>query len=189
MTNFSKSPERGTFQQKRYLEKLEKDPDDQAANDMLEWYATTKQNQTELMQQEDWQKDNMEYDLRTTDWILEKVRADDVYAQHLYAAMCNRDFTKNDVWPILTEKKWSCSWRYAGGIIADMREKGDYIDWYCTGIRDLAEMHEADYQQLTLEQQEEYLISRAFVGEGVVTDEIKEDLFKLGWIVLAEDQD
>mgnify|MGYP003705677079 CR=1 FL=1 len=30
-----------------------------------------------------------------TDWILEKVRESDVYAQHLYAAMCNNEFQKN----------------------------------------------------------------------------------------------
>jgi len=25
---------------------------------------------------------------------------------------------------VLTEQKWGCSWRYAGGIIADIREQG-----------------------------------------------------------------
>jgi hypothetical protein len=45
--------------------------------------------------------ENMEYDLLTTDWILEKVRECDVYAQNLYASMCNRDFIKYDVMPIL----------------------------------------------------------------------------------------
>jgi len=189
MDDISKSPERGTFQKKRYLEKLENNPDDQAASDMLEWYADIANEKTELIQDESWKKDNLEFDLRTTDWILEKVRADDIYAQHLYAAICNRDFTKNDVWPILTEKKWSCSWRYAGGIVADMRETGDYIDWYCTGIRDLAEIHAGDYQQLTIKQQEEHLKSRAYVSEGVVTNEIKEDLRKLGWIVLDDEID
>ncbi len=188
MDDISKSPERGSFQKKRYLEKLENNPDDQAASDMLEMYADMANEKTELIQDESWKKDNLEFDLRTTDWILEKVRADDIYAQHLYAAMCNRDFTKNDVWPILTEKKWSCSWRYAGGIVADMRETGDYIDWYCTGIRDLAEMHDEDYQQLTIKQQEEHLKSRAYVSESIVTDEIQADLLKLGWIVLDNDQ-
>jgi len=84
-------------------------------------------------------QDDLEYDLRSTEWVIEKVKADKVYAQHLYAAMCNNDFMRNEVWPILTEKKWSCSWRHAGGIIADMRGEGDYIDWYCSGIVDADE--------------------------------------------------
>ena len=79
--------------------------------------------------------DNLEYDLLTTDWILEKVRGDDVYAQNLYAAMCNNDFQKLEVLPVLKDQRWSCSWRYAGGIVADMQQHGDYIDWYCSGIR------------------------------------------------------
>ena len=73
-------------------------------------------------------KDNMEYDLLTTDWILEKVRSSKVYAQNLYCAMCNNDFIKREMWPLLKEQTWSCSWRYAGGIIANMRQQGDYID-------------------------------------------------------------
>lgn len=137
----------------------------------------------------EWQKDNMEYDLLTTEWILDKVRGDDVYAQNLYAAMCNREFTKNDVWPLLTGKRWGCSWRYAGGIIADMQQKGDYIDWYCSGIRDTTEISEDEFKALTKEQQEFYLRSKAYVGESVVTDEIREDLLKLGWIVLDDEMD
>jgi hypothetical protein len=113
-------------------------------------------------------ENNLEYDLLTTDWILEKVRASEVYAQHLYAAMCNNSFLKLEVLPILTDTTWSCSWRYAGGIIADMRQQGDYIDWYCSGIRN----HDDDSK---------------FVPECVVTDEIRADLLKLDWKVIDED--
>ena len=132
----------------------------------------------------EWQKDNMEYDLRSTQWIIDKVKNDEVYAQHLYASMCNNDFTKNDVWPILTEKRWSCSWRHAGGIIADMQEKGDYIDWYCSGIRDSKILDDDEFRALTKEQQESYIQGKKFVPESCVTDEIREDLLKLGWIVV-----
>ncbi len=59
--------------------------------------------------------------------MLEKVRGDQVYAQHLYAAMCNNEFTKREMWPILKDERWNCSWRHAGGIIADMREEGEEI--------------------------------------------------------------
>ena len=51
----------------------------------------------ELEESDEWKKDNMEYDLRSTQWIIDKVKNDDVYAQHLYASICNNDFTKNDV--------------------------------------------------------------------------------------------
>lgn len=104
--------------------------------------------------------------MRTCDWMLEKVRSNNVYAQNLYCAMCNRDFQKLDVLPVLKEQTWSCSWRYAGGIVADMRQEGDYIDWYCSGIRN-------GYDD-------------GYVSEGDVTEEIREDLKNLGWIVLEE---
>jgi hypothetical protein len=136
----------------------------------------------------EWQKDNMEYDLRSTQWIIDKAK-DDAYAQNLYAAMCNNDFTKNDVWPILTEKRWSCSWRHAGGIIADMQGKGDYIDWYCSGIRDSKILDDDEFRALTKEQQESYIQGKKFVPESCVTDEIREDLLKLGWIVIDETEE
>jgi len=127
--------------------------------------------------------DNLEYDLVTTDWVIEKVKADKVYAQHLYAAMCNNDFMRNEVWPILTEKKWSCSWRHAGSIIADIRGEGDYMDWYCSGMVDA----DADQWNILSEDSKKRLLeTRAHVSESVVTDEIRKDLFKLGWIVVED---
>jgi hypothetical protein len=133
-----------------------------------------------------WKQNNMEYDLRTCDWMLDKVRTNEAYAQNLYAAMCNRTFQKNDVWPTLKGQVWSCSWRYAGGIVADMCEEGDYIDWYCSGIRGGA--REEDLAAMTEEQRAKYYwYQENFVSESVVTDEIRKDLFRLGWIVLDED--
>ena len=136
----SKSPDRNTFQREKYLERQaeksltpENDEDTKA---MLEWYDSLDTEEDRREADPEWQKDNLEWDLRTTDWILAKARARKSYAQNLYAAMCNNEFQRIDVWPILTDKRWSCSWRYAGGIIAHMREEGDYIDWYCSGIRD-----------------------------------------------------
>ena len=43
----------------------------------------------EVERDEEWKKSSMEYALLTTEWILEKVRNSDSYAQNLYAAMCN----------------------------------------------------------------------------------------------------
>lgn len=161
----SKSPDRNTFQRDKYIERQTEKRlmDDPETDKMLEWYKTWDQLKLENEQDPEWQKNNLEYDLRTTDWILTKVRESNTYAQNLYAALCNTDFTKNDVWPILQDDTWSCSWRYAGGIIADMLEEGDYMDWYCSGIG----RHDDD----------------GTVGEGMVTDEIRADLLKLGWLV------
>ena len=168
MEKINSSPERYTFQKERYIKRCE-EKGKKPSEDYLEMYKTWREQEAEKIVDPDWQKDNMEYDLRSTQWICDKVKQSDSYAQNLYASMCNRDFIKNDVWPILTEETWSCSWRHAGGIIADMQEKGDYIDWYCSGI--MEEGHEIP----------------GFVTEGTVTDEIEQDLLKLGWLVCPED--
>jgi hypothetical protein len=185
----SKSPERGTFQIETQLKSVEEGTTtSEQAQEMIDFYRTWQQRRDELEATDEWKIDNMEYDLRSTQWIVDKVKSDDVYAQHLYAAMCNRDFTKNDVIPILTEKRWSCSWRSAGGIIANMQEKGDYIDWYCSGIRNNDDLDDDQFRQLTKEQQEFHLKIKAYVSESVVTDEIRSDLLKLGWIVIDDDE-
>ena len=167
----SKSPARHTFQQ----------------NDTNEDFWRSVREEDAIREQDPaWQKDNLEYDLRSTEWICDKVKGDEVYAQHLYAAMCNRDFQKLDVMPILKDQRWSCSWRHAGGIIADMRGEGDYIDWYCSGIvneEDL-DLTQADWDMMTEEAQHQNRNRQAVVGEGTVTHEIKSDLKKLGWVVL-----
>ena len=183
----SKSPERHTFQAEAYVERC-KEEGKEPSEDYLNIYKSAKQRDEENIANPEWQKDNMEYDLRSTQWIIDKAK-DDAYAQNLYAAMCNNDFTKNDVWPILTEKRWSCSWRHAGGIIADMQGKGDYIDWYCSGIRDSKILDDDEFRALTKEQQEHYIQSKKFVPESCVTDEIREDLLKLGWIVIDDNEE
>jgi len=179
----NRSPERNDFKLARYHKKLAEDPTDEDAKAMIKLYTDFDIQEEELEKDLEWRKDNLEYDLLTTDWIIEKAKSDKVYAQHLYAAMCNNDFIRNDVWPILTEKKWSCSWRHAGGIIADMREEGSYIDWYCSGIVDLDEDH---IEIASDEQKKKLLESKAHVSESVVTEEIRKDLLKLGWIVVED---
>ena len=162
----SKSDQRNTFQLEQYLESC-KEKGEEPDKDYIEMYKNIFLSHNNRFDEPERRVNNMEYDLLTTDWILEKARNSDAYAQNLYAAMCNNSFCKNDVWPIIAEQYWSCSWRRAGGIVADMREKGDYIDWYCSGIGsgDLTK----------------------YVGEGCVTDDIREDLFELGWIVIDDE--
>ena len=178
----SRSPTRHSFQSQKHRDALAADPTNEEAKKMVEMYDDWIQRDLNREVDPEWAKDNLEYDLRSTDWVMEKVRGDRVYAQHLYAAMCNREFTRNEVWPLLQDKRWSCSWRHAGGIIADILQEGDYVDWYCTGIREVNEMDSLEFDALTAEQQRAFRNSQAYVGEGTITDEIRADLFKLGWI-------
>jgi bifunctional DNA-binding transcriptional regulator/antitoxin component of YhaV-PrlF toxin-antitoxin module len=122
--------------------------------DMLRWYdngdGSWSISKKEIEVDE---KANLEKDIKDCQYIVDKVRSDDVYAQSLYAALCNNHYHKNDfVLALKGENGWYCSWRYAGGIIADIQCKGSYMDWYCSG------------------------------GEGDISDEVAEDLKKIGWI-------
>jgi hypothetical protein len=128
---------------------------------------------------------SLEQDLLASPMMLAKVRGSAVYAQHLYAAMCNQAFSKNEVWPQLKGETWSCSWRYAGGIIADMRQEGDYMDWYCSGINGKA-LTDEEYNQLSTQDQELYIETRKYVSESCITDEIRDDLMTLGWSVVPD---
>jgi hypothetical protein len=83
-----------------------------------------------------------------------------------------------EVFPILKDEYWSCSWRSAGGIVADFRRavvREDYMDWYCSGMGGL----NGDYDGS--ETQEEWSARTNYVSEGTVTDEILADFAALGW--------
>jgi hypothetical protein len=178
MTKISKSPDRHTFQAENYVKRCE-EKGEEPNEGYLNIYKSARQQDDENMVNPEWQKDNLEYDLRSTDWILEKVRNNDNYAQNLYAAMCNNDFIKREMWPILKDQRWSCSWRHSGGIIADMQEKGDYIDWYCSGIGNKEAGYGLDHYEPTPDPD-----GRDYVPESVVTEEIENDLYTLGWLVV-----
>jgi hypothetical protein len=168
MNKLSISPDRNTFQRKGYIERMTEsgDPLDE---EQLAWFDQAIERHKHKFDEPESRVNNMEYDLLTTDWILKKVRDSDTYAQNLYAAMCNMQFQKLDVMPILKDQRWHCSWRYSGGIIADMRQEGDYINWYCSGIGNEG-LGNGDFDG-----------TKQYVPEGTVTDEIKEDLQQLGW--------
>jgi hypothetical protein len=169
------SPERGTFQLNNMLKKVEEgEKTAEEAEQMIDLFKSMKEHRAELEATDEWKIDNMEYDLRSTQWICDKAKASDVYAQNMYAAICNNDFTKNETWPILQGKTWSASWRSAGGIVANMLEEGDYMDWYCSGIR-----NDTGYDPSL-----NIAFPNGYVPESVVTDEIRTDLLKLGWIVV-----
>lgn len=113
---------------------------------------------------------DLEQDLSNSPTVLAKVKQSEIYAQNLYAALCNNVFQKSELWPVLQNQIWSCTWRYAGGIIADMRDEGDYIAWYCSGMGGMFGEN-ADRMPF-------------FVPEGTVTQAIAEDLAALGWQVV-----
>jgi hypothetical protein len=109
---------------------------------------------------------------------VDKTRSGDSYAQNLYAALCNNAFQKLEVMTVLRDEVWSCTWRYAGGIVAGIRCEGDYMDWYCSGIK--GDPEEIDYAAA---EAQGFQIQK-YVPEGIVTDEIREDLKLLGWVVI-----
>ena len=164
------SPERHTFQKEGYIKHCEEEGEEPNP-DYIAMYKTWREQDEENLKDPTWQENNLEYDLRTCGWILDKARAREDYAQNIYAALCNMRWQRLEVFPILKDEYWSCSWRSAGGIVADMLQKGDYIDWYCSGIR-----NEELGNGLTGADGTNY------VPEGTVTEEIRADFQKLGWI-------
>ena len=174
MDKVSKSPDRNTFQKEGSVKRQEEKGEPINEN-YLDWFEQVLEEHNNKFKDPQSRVNNMEYDLLTTNWILEKVRADEAYAQNLYSAMCNNGFIRLDIIPILKQEEWACSWRYAGGIVADMRQQGDYIDWYCSGIRN-------DYQD---KEAENLYDQRKYVPEGCITDEIRQDLQSLGWAIAS----
>ena len=174
MTTVSSSPERNTFQLDGAKRRAE-EKGEEVSEFYENFWKSAKEQDAANLEDPEWQKDNMEYDLRSCEWMCAKARNSDTYAQNLYAAMCNMQFIKLDVLPILKNQRWSASWRHAGGIIADMRQEGDYIDWYCSGIGN-AELGNG-------------LEESKYVPEGVVTEEIANDLKTLGWVAVEWDDE
>jgi hypothetical protein len=176
-TELASSPDRHTFQKEGYIKRtLEagKSLDDPEVQRMLKFYDDWKARATELEADPEWRQQNLEWDLRTTPWVIEKCLSD-AYAQNLYAALCNMRWQKREVITLLKDEYWSCSWRSAGGIVADLQGKGDYIDWYCSGIGNHMSDDDLADGSATLE-------AKGFVPEGTVTEEIENDLYVLGWV-------
>lgn len=115
-------------------------------------------------------KHSLERDLYDSEYIRSKAADNNSYCQNLYAALCNNQFLKLAVEPILLDDRWSCSWRYAGEIADRLHSNmgnADYMQYYCTGMGD---------------------ITGGLVSEGTVTDEIRTDLLHLGWAVVIDNR-
>lgn len=79
---------------------------------------------------------------------IDKIKKDEQFAVDMYRALCNMRWKKAG-----TKEVYSCSWRYAGGLIAEIRNVGEnYLHFYCSG------------------------------EEGDVTKEINKIFNSLGWI-------
>lgn len=175
MSKISSSPDRHTFQKTGYVRR-QSEKGEPINQEYLDMFENMINDHVHKFDDPASHVNNMEYDLLTTDWILSKARAEESYAQNLYAAICNNDFVKLAVVPILRQDPdrdfWGASWRRAGGIVADMLGKGDYIDWYCSGIGNAETGYGLDHRP-----------ANSYVPEGCITDEIRNDLQSLGWAV------
>jgi hypothetical protein len=153
---FSTSPERHTFQYNLQKKRFEEGKLTQEVFDRLEKMWNNARDEDSVPTKEP----SLENDLRSSKTISDKCKNSKEYSQNLYAALCNNDFIKD-------ETTWHCSWRHSGGIVANLNEKGDYIDWYCSGIGS----------------------ESPSVCEGTITNQIKNDIENLGWKIVENKLD
>lgn len=77
---------------------------------------------------------------------------DDDFAKEIYAALCNLKWRSI----FKPEYEFSCSWRYAGGLVAEIRGKGEnYLTYYWGG------------------------------GEGIATERVEKFFKELGFLPVA----
>ena len=86
---------------------------------------------------------NFESDLEKT--FEKRMKESDDFCTQIWSALANI------IWKHKSGEEYSCTFRYAGGMIADIIDKGGYMDWYCSGPCE------------------------------TVSDEIKKDMLDLGW--------
>lgn len=131
-----------------YRRRLDQNPGNVEMQKTMEFYEAVR-NEESLPSS---RRADLENDLRRSAEISAKCKGSESYAQNLYAALCNNSFHKGG-------RTWACSWRQSAGVVAHMVERGDYVDWYCSGVSGGA----------------------GVVSEGVVTDEVRSDLLSVGW--------
>ena len=77
----------------------------------------------------------------------EKMKADDAFCSLVWGALSNVDWYHPG-----DKTEYSCSFRYAGGVVAEISGRGDYMTYYCSS------------------------------PDGVVPEEIAHAMKKHGWI-------
>jgi hypothetical protein len=155
---YATSPDRYGFMIESYKKRLEKDPHNKEMIKTLSFYEECRMKDSEDVPKQY----DMEYDLRKCDWIVAKCKDSETYSQNLYAALCNNRFSRDG-------NEWSCSWRHSGGIVSNLREQGDYINWYCSGI--------------TMD--DDHPVRGGYLPEGSVSEEVLCDLRRLGWVLIT----
>jgi hypothetical protein len=120
---------------------------------------------------------DVEADLKSNTEVCQKIATDEVFAQHVYAALCNQRYFRSDV-SHDEQEAWSCSWRYAAGLIAEIRNEHyhtpqntgieeDYIHWYCSGMG----------------------VLEGAAEEGAVTNDVRDMFTTMGWNIVAYPSD
>lgn len=99
---------------------------------------------------EDMNTPDLERDILENDLLKTRAKADRQFALDMYRALCNNVFIHSGGEEPVT---FGCSWRYAGGIMAELVDGHDYMDFYCAG------------------------------GEGDISPEIEQVFAELGWTV------
>lgn len=108
---------------------------------------------------------NLEAEMSKDADVISHLEDRDIAVEY-YSALCNMRWRKintlNEAEKIIDRLKgeesdiWSCSWRYAGGVIAHIRNanyntKEDYMDFYCSG------------------------------NEGTVSNLVEDSFYRMGW--------
>ena len=102
-----------------------------------------------------------------SDFFREKCVKSDLYAQNLYAALCQNLFVeKQDVFSIIQQDGASVSWRQAGNIVGTFRGE-TYLQYYCSGMSN----------------------TQGYKQEGEVSDEVRADFDNAGWLIIQRDTD
>jgi len=83
------------------------------------------------------QEADLEYALKTSDYIRSRCRADRLYAEALYRALCDVKWISKHPFHILKDESWKCTWREAAAIVGDLASTtdvlSDHLDWYSVG--------------------------------------------------------
>jgi hypothetical protein len=117
---------------------------------------------------------NLELDLKDSLEIIAKCKASAAYAQNIYAALCNTQWQKHELFPLIKGYLWSCSWRRAGRIASELRGEGDYMDYYCSGMGGFNLEYDA-------EEEAAWMAEHQYVPEAEITDEVRADIARLDW--------
>jgi hypothetical protein len=89
---------------------------------------------------------DLEGDIIADEKLNTLIQEDASFAHEMYCALCNV------IWTSPNRNQFTASWRYAGGVVANLTGRGeDYLDYYCSG------------------------------GEGIVSARVETEMKRIGW--------